>query len=159
MELLTLTAIASKINIPESTVRYYARKFAKVLPSVGDGRQKRYRPEAIDMLRIIADMFKENKNEIDIFNHLSHKYPINIDPEPQVQQQSLTVQQQSNLVLNSVATELLQKIADSFNTIADQKKEIERTKNELEVTKKRLEELENKFDRLQLPWWRRLFLK
>lgn len=78
-DLFSLLSIAKKLNIPESTLRYYTRKFNEYLPSVGDGRQKRYRPEAVEILQIIADMFKENRSVTDIANYLSLKYPRNIE--------------------------------------------------------------------------------
>lgn len=129
MDLLTLTAIAKQLNISESTVRYYARKFAKVLPSVGEGRQKRYRPEAVEVLQTIAEMFKENRTATDIFNHLSQRFPVNIEVQGELQQSTLTVQQQSNMIDNQVVTVLLQKIAEAMETITTQHKEIIQAKD------------------------------
>ena len=129
MDLLTLTAIAERLNISESTIRYYARKFAKVLPSVGEGRQKRYRPEAVEVLQIIAEMFKENRTATDIFNHLAQRFPVNIKTQAEQQQSTLAVQQQSNLINNQVVTVLLQKITAAMDTITTQHKEIVQAKD------------------------------
>ena len=139
MDLLTLTAIAEQLNISESTVRYYARKFAKVLPSIGEGRQKRYRPEAVDVLRIIAEMFKENRTSTDIFDYLSKRFPINSEIQTEPQQSTLAVQQQSSLIDNQVVTVLLRKITEAMDIINIQHKEIVQAKDkELEAAKENI---------------------
>ncbi|GGI95333.1 hypothetical protein GCM10010885_01160 [Alicyclobacillus cellulosilyticus] len=54
LELLTITEIAKELGLPESTVRYYRDHFADVLPSIGHGRNRRYLPAALAMLRHVA---------------------------------------------------------------------------------------------------------
>lgn len=60
--LLTLRAIASELGLPESTVRYYRDRYAAFLPSVGRGRRRRYPPETLQLLRLIADQYAENRS-------------------------------------------------------------------------------------------------
>jgi hypothetical protein len=55
METLTAAEIARRLSTPESTVRYHARRFDAYVPTVGHGRGKRYRPEALDALRFIGE--------------------------------------------------------------------------------------------------------
>ncbi len=59
-EYLTLAEIARQLNLPESTARYYKNKFSAYIPSYGSGRKKRYSAEAVEVLRLIAEMFNRN---------------------------------------------------------------------------------------------------
>jgi hypothetical protein len=53
--LLTLRAIAERLGLPESTVRYYRDAFPDLVPTVGMGRRRRYPEPAVEVLRRIAD--------------------------------------------------------------------------------------------------------
>ncbi len=57
----TLREIARTLGLPESTVRYYRDAFSEYVPTVGRGRRRRYPPEAIAVLRRIADLFAEGR--------------------------------------------------------------------------------------------------
>lgn len=46
-ELLTLTEIAERTGVSYPTLRNYAERHAERIPSVGEGRKRRYRPEAV----------------------------------------------------------------------------------------------------------------
>jgi len=63
VELLTIADIAKRLELPESTVRYYRDRFAPYVPSVGEGRGRRYRPEALAVLRFIADALRSIAEE------------------------------------------------------------------------------------------------
>lgn len=89
-DLLSVLAIAKRLNIPESTARYYVRKFDDFLPSVGDGRGKRYREGALEILQVVVDMAKDNRSSTDIANHLRQQFPVNIKVNSDHYQQSLT---------------------------------------------------------------------
>jgi DNA-binding transcriptional MerR regulator len=52
--LLTIRQLADALGLPESTVRYYRDAFADAIPAVGQGRRRRYPPEALDIFRTIA---------------------------------------------------------------------------------------------------------
>ena len=60
--LLTIAELARNLELPESTTRYYCNRFAEHLSSVGEGRRRRYLPEAQDTLRTIAETMRRNKN-------------------------------------------------------------------------------------------------
>ncbi|MCC8194002.1 MAG: helix-turn-helix domain-containing protein [Deltaproteobacteria bacterium] len=61
-ELLTIAELARNLDLPESTTRYYCNRFAEHLPSVGEGRRRRFKPEALDVLRTIAETMRRDKN-------------------------------------------------------------------------------------------------
>ncbi|MBP2799567.1 helix-turn-helix domain-containing protein, partial [Escherichia coli] len=50
-KLLTIAEIAKQLEIPESTVRFYRDRFEPFIPFVGEGRKKRYLPDAAEVLR------------------------------------------------------------------------------------------------------------
>lgn len=90
-DLLTAAAIAGALGIPESTTRFYLRRYAAWVPSVGEGRGKRYRREALDVLQFVADQHKAGLSADLVESSLSSRFPINAQP----QQQPVTTQQQS----------------------------------------------------------------
>ncbi len=60
--LLTIAELARILDLPESTTRYYCNRFADHLPSVGEGRRRRFKPEALEVLRTIAGTMRRDKN-------------------------------------------------------------------------------------------------
>jgi DNA-binding transcriptional MerR regulator len=52
--LLTLKQVADKLDLPESTVRYYRDAFLDHIPLIGTGRRRRYPPAAVAVLRTLA---------------------------------------------------------------------------------------------------------
>lgn len=88
--LYTLRQIASQLDRPESTVRYYRDAYAAHIATVGLGRRRRYPEEAVTTLKLIADAYAQGRtrDEIDaqLFGgadatraqpHIAHR-----DPEP-----------------------------------------------------------------------------
>ena len=61
-DLLTIAELARNLDLPESTTRYYCNRFADHLPSIGEGRRRRFKPEALDILRTIAETMRRDKN-------------------------------------------------------------------------------------------------
>ena len=90
-DLLTAAAIAAEVGIPESTARYYLRKYAAWVPTVGTGRQRRYRREAVAVLRFVADQHKAGLSADLVEASLASRFPINAQP----QQPTVTTQQQT----------------------------------------------------------------
>ncbi|MDL2285391.1 MerR family transcriptional regulator [Desulfovibrio sp. OttesenSCG-928-F07] len=59
---LSMTELAKRLDLPESTMRYYCKRFAKFLPYKGEGRRRRYAPETEKILVFIASAMHQNKN-------------------------------------------------------------------------------------------------
>ncbi|MFN3337561.1 MAG: MerR family transcriptional regulator [Thermomicrobium sp.] len=55
---LTLSEVAQRLGLPETTVRYYRDRFAPYLPVVGEGRSRRYPPQAVERLRWIVEQLR-----------------------------------------------------------------------------------------------------
>jgi DNA-binding transcriptional MerR regulator len=98
-ELLTIKQIAKQLGVAPSTVKYWRDKFPEFMPTVEGGRYPQYRPEAIEIFKIIGDGISDNLQQRKIAEKLSAEFPINIeqtatDPAATT---AATVQQQQSL--------------------------------------------------------------
>jgi len=80
-DLLTIKEIAKRLDVPESNIRYYRDRFEDFLPSLGEGRKRRYKPEALDVFRFIVQGYKNDLNTEDITRRLLTRFPRNLEPE------------------------------------------------------------------------------
>lgn len=60
--MFTIAALAKRFSIPESTARFYCKRFRDFLPNVGQGKRRRYLPEALPVFETILQAMAENKN-------------------------------------------------------------------------------------------------
>lgn len=74
--LLAVAEIARALDVPESTVHYWKNRFAQYLPSIGEGRQKRFRTEAVEIFGAIAGMLKLGHTAQDVMERLARQYPL-----------------------------------------------------------------------------------
>ena len=81
-KVLSVAEIARELELPESTVHYWKNRFAQHLPSVGRGRQKRFKPEAIEIFGTISRLLKEGHTARDVMDQLSQSYPLQADAVP-----------------------------------------------------------------------------
>lgn len=116
MELMTIAEIAKHLELPESTVRYYRDRFAPYVPSVGEGRGRRYRPEALAVLRFIADALRSGVPAEDVEVALRARFPVTVEP----QQQSAATQQQQSARPQQSAAVMRELIADALRSIAEE---------------------------------------
>ncbi|MGE4297327.1 MAG: hypothetical protein AB7E47_04790 [Desulfovibrionaceae bacterium] len=93
--LLTIAEIARHYSLPESTARFYCKRFMDYLPHVGEGKRKRYRSEVIDVFAVILAEIKKRKNAGAVEAVLAERFPRNIEPgglaQPQPQDNSIAV--------------------------------------------------------------------
>jgi len=75
-KVLSVAEIARELELPESTVHYWKNRFAQHLPSVGRGRQKRFRPEAVEVFATISRLLKEGHTARDVMDQLAQSYPL-----------------------------------------------------------------------------------
>ncbi len=153
-DLLTITGIAQKLGMPESTVRYYRNKFPDFIPAVGEGRKRKYRPETLEVIAIIEKMFRENRTALEIAERLANKFPQNIDLENQPQQVIATTPQPqivSSDVINVVAgqTHALKHLALVLDKFYNHERELKTLSDEVIFLRKQLDGLRknNKYDR------------
>jgi DNA-binding transcriptional MerR regulator len=82
--LLTIAEIAKRLNLPESTARYYRTRFEAWLPYIGEGRDRRYGEEAVNVLRFAAEAVKAGVPADIIKQRLDERYPaVQVADEPQ----------------------------------------------------------------------------
>lgn len=133
--LTTIAEMAKQLSIPESTARYYRDRFKNFIPCVGTGRNRRYQPEALDVLRMIADLSRKGRTAEDIAVRLSETFPSVIDVE-QEPQRSHAVTQQTDLdqhlaPILTVMTQTMQQVATAMDRIADQDRELQTLRDDL----------------------------
>ncbi|HAJ4019593.1 TPA: MerR family transcriptional regulator [Escherichia coli] len=134
-KLLTLAEIAKQLDIPESTARFYRDRFPKYIPAVGEGRQKRYRPETVDVLRFIADGFKRNVTAIELEEELTRIFARNVDDPKATAMTAAAPQQQHNGQEFSMIAEMFRhgmvEVAAAMQTIAEQRHEINELRQQI----------------------------
>lgn len=146
MELLTVAEIARRLNLPESTVRYYRDRFEKYIPDVGTGRSRRYQEEALEVFRFIADNMRSNVPVEEVEYALQSRFAVAIEP----QQQSAATQQQSAAVMRELIADALRY---ELRTIHD---EIAATREENRELRELIEERLNERDRILVETLREL---
>lgn len=73
--ILTVAEIAQRLDLPESTVRYYRDRFKAYVPVVGEGRQRRYPQEAVEVFRMIAEGLRGGGSAATVEDALSRRFP------------------------------------------------------------------------------------
>ena len=84
--LLSIADISRHFSLPESTTRYYCKRFAAFIPSVGEGRRRRYRPETLEVIAAILEQMQKSRTAASVENALLVRFPRNAlavsKPEP-----------------------------------------------------------------------------
>lgn len=132
-QLLTMAHIAKELKLAESTARFYRDRFENFIPSVGEGRKKRYKPETVDILRFIAEGFNRNLTATDIEDGLSRMFAMNIEVEQETATTTAVTQQQPN---NDALQAVLEQMNTTLLIIADQKEEIAELRKQVALVEK-----------------------
>lgn len=69
-EHLTISQIAEKTGVPETTIRRYVKLFSPFLHSKVYGRAKKYHPEAVKTIQNISGMYDAGKNTAEVYEQL-----------------------------------------------------------------------------------------
>ena len=142
-----MAQIAKQLNLAESTARFYRNRFEDYIPSVGEGRKKRYRPETIEVLQFIAEGFKRNLTATDIEDGLSHIAARNIEVEKETAITPAATQQQPENELKQYALQLqiaFEQMSATMKIVADQKEEIAELRKHIADIESKLEERDPK---------------
>ena len=116
-DLLTAAAIASEVGIPESTARYYLRKYAAWVPTVGTGRQRRYRRETATVLRFVADLHREGTGSELVEAALRGRFPTEATAIQPQQQQVTTQQQDTTKLLALIEAVVRRSVEDQLGEV------------------------------------------
>ena len=84
--LLTIADIARHFSLPESTARYYCKRFAAYMPVIGEGRRKRYRKAALDVIGSVLEAMQDSRSASNVEALLAESFPCNalslMEPPP-----------------------------------------------------------------------------
>lgn len=72
--LMTFKEVAAAVGIPESSARWVKDRYSEWIPVVGMGRQRRYPPVAIEIIRLAATMTRQGIPQDVIEAELSARY-------------------------------------------------------------------------------------
>ena len=75
--LLSIADISRHFSLPESTTRYYCKRFAAFIPSVGDGRRRRYRKETLEVVAAILEEMQKSRTAAAVEVALEARFPRN----------------------------------------------------------------------------------
>lgn len=87
--MLTIADIARHFSLPESTARYYCKRFASYMPCVGDGRRRRYRPETLQVVQCILDAMQTARNAAAVESTLAARFARNAEGDADQQDANL----------------------------------------------------------------------
>lgn len=138
-KLLTIAECAKQAGLPESTARFYRDKFESYIPYVGKGRQRRYKLDTVEVLRLIAEGFNRNLTAMEIEEGLSRMFATSVEVEEETAIQTAATQQQSNYDQN---------IAVAMAMVSEQiKQSMEQMAGMIESTIKTQQEMMNEQQR------------
>jgi len=156
-ELLTLQDIATKLQLPPSTVRYYRQQYREFMPEVKAGRYSKYQPEAVEIIKFIAAATTATKQQQEIKELLSAKYPLNIEQNDNEQSAATTAATTTAATTEQQQTDISSK--ENHKALAQANKEIMRLSSIIDRLLDDNRELTRRL--LQLPaarpWYKRIF--
>lgn len=77
--LLSIVDIARHFSLPESTARYYCKRFAPFIPSCGEGRRRRFRAEVIPVIQTVLEVMRSSRTASAVEEELARLYPRNAE--------------------------------------------------------------------------------
>lgn len=124
--LMTLAELARHFSLPESTARYYCKRFAAFIPSVGEGRKRRFTDGAAEVLQVIIDTMNHSRTASAAEAELERRFPRTIDAAPAPAQQeapaaqcpAVAVEQTPAQFFPDAALMLLQQQSDAMQRVA-----------------------------------------
>lgn len=141
--MLTIAAIAKQLNIPESTIRFYRDRFSSFIPVIGTGRNKRYRPEAVQVLHYIAEAYKRNEPQWQVEEALGRMVAVNIEVTDVSAMTTAAAQQQQSYDLTEQFKSVLGQMATAMEVMAIQKQEISQLQRHVaDIEEKQLQQEE-----------------
>jgi len=168
-------ALADALGIPDSTTRLYLRRYEVFIPSVGEGRRRRYRAEALDVLKFVVELSQAGQTPDMIMDAMKGRFPINSKVQHVQQQQVLqhqpsvaeASQMLSSLVANEIGPylsavldelrELRQEVAELRGQLAEQRPQEEQQEPQPpgDATPSVIDQLQRpEPERPPRPWWK-----
>lgn len=143
-KLYTQAEIARQLNLPTSTVSYYYQRFGDYIPTIGQGRHKRYTQEAVEVIDFISKSFAANLPAEEIYTALDARWgrPVEVEAfTPEMPQQSAAIIQKIiQDAVHEALAEQYEALSQQSKSLAEQSATLERLEKDLQTTKTLLEE-------------------
>ena len=147
-DLLTIAELAKRFDLPESTARFYCKRFLDYLPHAGAGKRRRYRPEVLEIFPVLLKAMEELKNASAVEEYLAARFPRNAEfsaatrgaPAPG-NDASLAPQAVGGLL--RAQTKALQDIAAALERLGDRDREMTRQAEALAQSQGSIQELKD----------------
>lgn len=131
--MLTIAEIAKRYDLPESTARYYCKRFRKFLPHIGDGKRRRYLEESLPVIETILEEMGNSKNSSAVEAKLESRHKISENKSETIK---IPNQNQVTPVLKETIsrdfeelfrrqTKAMEQIAETLNILVQQDKKNE----------------------------------
>jgi DNA-binding transcriptional MerR regulator len=144
-KLYTIKELAQELDVGESTVRYWRDRYGDFLPSVGQGRKKRYRSTAVDVLRFIQERANRSETAVDIKEALSREFPRNISTVADRDRSTAAAQYRSAPEEQGLTTQFVDQLLERVQgIIQEQNRRMESLETENRELRERLARLEEK---------------
>jgi DNA-binding transcriptional MerR regulator len=75
---LTFKQVAEKAGVNPSTAAFQRNKFEEFIPSIGEGRHRRYNDESVEVIKITSTMYSQGKSYEEIKDFLENKYGVQV---------------------------------------------------------------------------------
>ncbi|HEY8414402.1 MAG TPA: MerR family transcriptional regulator [Thermaerobacter sp.] len=154
-KLLTIADIARQLGLPESTLRYYRDRFAEFIPSVGEGRTRRYPQEAIEVFKAIADAMRSGAPKDEVEAALRARFALTVESNSNTNRRNAA----AALVRDLVADVVEEAVARQTEAL---RQEIELLRQELAAAREREAERDARLvaemrklleERRRRRWW------
>lgn len=173
MQTYTIAEIGKKLGIPESNLRYYRDKFSDFLPSTGEGRKKRYYPEAVAVFSAIAEEIAKGATAVETAEILAQTYTreakivtnettttttTTTTPQP-FAEAVLTLMAQQQQQISAAVTEMRELRQELAATKASQTKIEAQLQDHYSLVDQRLRQVMEEEKQQPKGFWQRLFGK
>lgn len=72
---LSITDISRYFSLPESTCRYYCKRFSAFIDSVGEGRSRKYSKRTLNVIAVVLEEMKQSKTAAAVEDVLANRFP------------------------------------------------------------------------------------
>lgn len=133
-EWLTITEIAEKAKVPETSVRRYIKLFKEYLPGKQIGRTWKYLPDVIQVVERISASYQAGQSTQEIFQMLQQNFPQVLDVVEENHHITTTLPPQHHMTeIAAVQVEALRQIAGILNKVVTQEQKIETLSGEVQT--------------------------
>lgn len=142
MGLLTAAQIAKKLNLPESTMRYYRDRFTEYIPTTSEGRSRRYRPEALEVFRFISDRLRTGMPAGVLEAELRPRFQVEIEVDPQTAGPQPDSSSNATAMVPAPAfLEIMSRVGAAAESVSELPEVIERQSQEIAGLRQQIQEL------------------